>query len=554
MKIKSVTISGYRSIKDTITFDFGNINALIGANNTGKSNILRAIYSVLGRDWITVNTFDENDVYGRDPEQDITISIEFDQPYQYQQYVGAPPVNIPKISFNYTRYLIGPNKGMRRLEKRCLNSSNCLVQVLAKKPQKGERMQFQPLTTIPQEIQENIPVIYIGTEREFKYQLPSYRNSLLGILLRGVNKDFENPQNKIKLKDASGNEIEVSRIERFNKLIKLAIDTLRTDEFLSLEKTIKKNTLAQLGIDASTPDQDCNIYFDPLTSLDFYKSLNLFVEENDFKINATELGSGFQNALVIAILKAFEERRKSGAIFLIEEPEMFLHPQMQRSLYTTLRKISETNQIIYSTHSPHFVTIPEYDEITLIKKNEGQTIKVKSNLVKTPSLTEKLRKELDPERNELFFAKKIVFVEGDTEKLAIPEYSKRKLLDFDSKGATIIEVGGKRNLVAFADLAKSFNIPFGIIYDIDSSDFSDKKAEVEYNAVLDGYKSGADMVWKFDKNYEEELKKFLTEPTYNKACEKYPNTSKAIKARLIAQDTEFGIPTFIEPVISWLSA
>ncbi len=52
----------------------------------------------------------------------------------------------------------------------------------------------------------------------------------------------------------------------------------------------------------------------------------------------------FKNALVLAILQAFEKHRKKGAILLIEEPEMFLHPQMQRSLYQTLRKIGETNQ------------------------------------------------------------------------------------------------------------------------------------------------------------------------------------------------------------------
>jgi len=45
------------------------------------------------------------------------------------------------------------------------------------------------------------------------------------------------------------------------------------------------------------------------------------------------MGGGMQNAIVLAILSAFEETRRR-AIILIEEPEMFLHPQMQRSLYT----------------------------------------------------------------------------------------------------------------------------------------------------------------------------------------------------------------------------
>ncbi len=554
MKIKNITISGYRSIKEPIAFEFGNINALIGANNVGKSNILKAIYSVLGKDWVTVNNFDENDVFGRETDQDIEILIEFDQPYKYQQFAGIDPIDIPKISFLYTRYIIGPNKGMRRLEKKCLNSKNGPVQILAKRPQIGEQRQFQPLTTIPQEVQENIPVIYIGTERELKYQLPSYRNSLLGILLENIDKNFQDPQNTISVKDRSGATVVVPRMEQFNKLIKSAISVLRTDDFLGLEKTIKDNVLAQLGIHNPGTDQDCNIYFDPLTSLDFYKSLNLYVEENNFKINATELGGGFQNALVIAILKAFEERKKSGAIFLIEEPEMFLHPQMQRSLYSTLRKIGETNQIIYTTHSPHFVTIPEYDEITLIKKVDGQTNKAKSTLIKTKELEEKFRKELDPERNEMFFAKKILLVEGDTEKLALPEYAKREVLDIDNNGATIIEVGGKRNLLAFADLASSFGIPFGIVYDIDSSDIRDKAEELKFNELLDGYENDKTKVWKLNKNYEEELKSFLTDAVYCKACEKYPNSSKAVKARLIAQDQEYNVPDFVKPIIIWLTS
>jgi predicted ATP-dependent endonuclease of OLD family len=39
-------------------------------------------------------------------------------------------------------------------------------------------------------------------------------------------------------------------------------------------------------------------------------------------------GEGIQNAIVLAILKAFEERRKQGAL-LMEEPEMFLHPAVR---------------------------------------------------------------------------------------------------------------------------------------------------------------------------------------------------------------------------------
>lgn len=100
--------------------------------------------------------------------------------------------------------------------------------------------------------------------------------------------------------------------------------------------------------------------FQPFDTMDFYKMLDLQVREGGVAISATELGDGVQNAIVLAILRAFEERRKRGAILLIEEPEMFLHPQMQRSLYNTLREIGATNQVIYATHSPHFVAVPQW--------------------------------------------------------------------------------------------------------------------------------------------------------------------------------------------------
>ncbi len=394
-------------------------------------------------------------------------------------------------------------------------------------------------------------MVFIGTNRNLKYQLPGSRNSILEILLRDINTDFQNPENKMELKNQGGEVVEMSRIERFNQCIKYAIEALRTEEFNKLEQTIKNNALSQLGFD--TKNEDLNVYFNPLTSLDFYNSLQIYVKENDFEINATELGGGFQNALVIAILKAFEERRKSGALFLIEEPEMFLHPQMQRSLYKTIRNISANNQIIYTTHSPHFVTIPEYDEIFIINKNENGTQKNVSTLEKTQAIEEKFRKELDPERSELFFAKRVLLVEGDTEKLALPEYAKRESLDFDNMGGTIVEVGGKRNLKSFADLITSFNIPLGIIYDTDSSDIQDEDEEKILNQEIENYKTKGVSVWSFSKKYEDELKKALGEDVYQKACQKYPKTTKPVRARLIASDNEYLVPNFIKPAIKWLS-
>jgi OLD-like protein len=112
---------------------------------------------------------------------------------------------------------------------------------------------------------------------------------------------------------------------------------------------------------------------------------------------------------------------------------------MQRSLYKTLRKIGETNQVIYTTHSPHFVSVPNYRDVLLVRRNEEGTYVVQSSLAADNKRREKFLKELDPERNEFFFAKRLLLVEGDSEKLAFPEYGRWIGIDLDRAGATIVE-------------------------------------------------------------------------------------------------------------------
>lgn len=553
MKIKTVNIKGFRSIKEPMQIQLEQVNALIGANNCGKSNILSAIYRVLGRDWVTKNSFFDNDVHNEDFDTDIIIDFEFDEPFQYEQFKGFF-VEIPKVRFVYTRYKVGVSAGERRLEKQCLQLNDKPVFGFKSKPKKGEAPQMFPLTTIPQELQESFPVIFIGTDRNLRNQLPGSRNSILGTLMKDINADFENPENLIEVgKPGSGKMI--PRLERFKQAIDEAIRTLKTDEFNALEKAIKENALKQLGFNPETEGEKLDLYFNPLSSLEFYKSLEIFVNEHDYNVNATELGAGFQNAIVLAILKAFEDRKKQGALFLIEEPEMYLHPQMQRSLYKTIRQIGETNQVIYITHSPHFVTIPEFNEIVLVSKNGNGTHIRKSTLEADEGLKNKFRKELDPERNEMFFAKKLLIVEGDTEKMAFPEFAKRMSIDFDSAGSTIIEVGGKRNLIDFIELALSFGIPVGVVYDTDSSDFgkTEREAEEEYNALLNSYRDKGVQVFVFEKNYEDECKKYYSEKTYQEHCMSF-GRNKTLRARLMAQEEGIPIPEFVKPIITWLGS
>ncbi len=77
MRISRIRIQNCRSIQ-SLDFPIGNICALIGPNNAGKSNILLALHHVLARDWVSVTAFEEDDVYGRDAVRDITIALDLE--------------------------------------------------------------------------------------------------------------------------------------------------------------------------------------------------------------------------------------------------------------------------------------------------------------------------------------------------------------------------------------------------------------------------------------------------------------------------------------------
>jgi putative ATP-dependent endonuclease of the OLD family len=560
MKIQTLSIKNFRSIRELV-IQLPNVCALVGPNNAGKTNILEAMRRVLMPEYGPRAThFSEDDVYLRDPDKDIEIAVTFGIPISYARLKNAEPVQIATLQFTFDRYKRGDSKGQRRLEQQCLGIEGQALMVQKTYGATGKRPDFEPLTSIPQEVRDQVPFIHIGIDRSLAEQLPRARFSLLRRMFEDIDWNLRAPSQTVQVRQSDGTTKTVTRLQHFRTLIERAMSLLKTEEFNELERAIKRNALEHLGLDAAADDID--LYFTPMDTMDFYKSLDLVVREGDFAISATEMGGGMQNAIVLAILRAFEETRRQGAIILVEEPEMFLHPQMQRSLYTTLQRLGKTNQIIYTTHSPHFVSIPDYRNVLLVRrsKDAGTTV-THSNLPDAEWRREKLRQALDPERSELFFARRILVVEGDTERLSLPEFAKKLDLDIDGAAATVVEVGGKRNLIDFAELAISFGIPTGVLYDRDSNDFRGKKdEEATYNNMLDGLAKpdGSVRVWCLDPDYEACARKAVGDVPYQTLMQRYPEEQygkgKARRGRMIAADKDMPVPAPISEALRWATA
>jgi predicted ATPase len=174
------------------------------------------------------------------------------------------------------------------------------------------------------------------------------------------------------------------------------------------------------------------------------------------------------DALVRAVESCCREGFE-GEVLIIEEPELLLTPQAQRYLYALLRRFAEGgNQVVYSTWSPAFVDAARHEEIVRLDLGEGAVVLRRTD-PGTLSDAERVRiqAEFDHERSEMFFAQKVVLVEGQTERLSLPFVFRAMGHDPDAEGIAIVEMGGKGNLPLAARLLGQLAIPFVVVFDAD---------------------------------------------------------------------------------------
>jgi putative ATP-dependent endonuclease of the OLD family len=428
--ISRIVIKNFKSIKN-IDFKPTNLCALVGENNVGKSNILSAINLVLGDKW-PPNQVSIDDICDRDTNLTLLIQIYFDIPLVHSYY-GSDLI-IHGFSLEYNE-----NYGAAM---HCLDRDGSVVQTQYSKP--------LPMNNA---IREQITSLLIGVNRNLEKELSGSQWTLLGRILKDIEDEFQQ---------------DPALVNQYETKMKEACDLLKIASFSHFESILKEQVKKLTGF------INADLKFTQPKVINQYKSLELHVQESGQygECSALDMGSGIQSAITIALIQAYRELKKKGAIILIEEPEVYLHPHARRYFYHLLKDLSDNgNQVFYTTHSTEFVSLPDYDSLCIIRKKplQGTQISRAQSLVIPPASKDELKllTQFDAKRNELFFARRAILVEGQDERIVLPYIFAIKSIDINENGISIIDVGGKENLDYFINIVKAFSIPFVVLHDED---------------------------------------------------------------------------------------
>lgn len=216
-------------------------------------------------------------------------------------------------------------------------------------------------------------------------------------------------------------------------------------------------------------------------------------------------GTGLIRATVFALLRYNKQREERvadglsrGIIIGFEEPELFLHPNAAEKMRDIIYELAtENNQIIATTHSPYMIDISKCNTQVL---NSFKMTEHEFALVKAFNLSEafkaifekdctrvKMIQKIDDYVSRIFFAQKVIIVEGDTEDIvfrhtisAMPEEVRKAI----KEKYQIVKATGKATMISFIKYLKALDVDLFVVHDEDADIAGSEKMNAPILAAL----------------------------------------------------------------------
>lgn len=157
---------------------------------------------------------------------------------------------------------------------------------------------------------------------------------------------------------------------------------------------------------------------------------------------------------------------QSFTILAVEEPESHLHPILQRMIYRQVLHESNTS-VIFTSHSSFIASVTPLNYIVHVRRFAGAST-IYSTVDFSISTRERkdIERYIDAKRGEIYFGKGVILVEGITEEYIVPSVASLLNITLDDYGVVVCNIDST-NFSPYIGLLNKLNIPWVLLTDGD---------------------------------------------------------------------------------------
>ncbi len=542
MRLTRIRIQNYKSFIDSGVVRLEQVQALVGENNAGKSNILHAIEWFLSAGTAGVSA---EDIPNKD--NPMVVESEFseltqDERKQLRRYLLGDKLVIRKE----LRVGVDEKSGKSKLEVafhgHIAEPKEWWLSVEKVVEQEGARPKWA-------EIAGKFGILEYVKTPEGKVDKKSYEQGVGKLLVEREDIEYDEPkladakafgfqQNLLRflpefyllpaITDYSDEIDKRSSSTVFRRLMgQLSDRILKADpKYQELEGALGtiKNLLnpavdgaggaqEQLRMPslAAVEDQLCELIARLIPSVKHVQVEVAITETHDLFSSGVALqvddgvltdvldkGHGLQRSVVFGLLQMLikSSRNQQGdqgqqgaqgirpILLAIEEPELYIHPQSQRLIFHVLEEFGSgqladgnaNDQVIYSTHSPAFLSVSDYERVAIVRKTDAavgsEVLQCDAGVLGDVNEKKafKLLNSFDLRHNQLFFARRVALVEGEQDEICIVATGRKLGLfeEFPEEiGFSIIVTGNKEEIPKFQKVLNAFGVSYATLLEMD---------------------------------------------------------------------------------------
>ena len=471
MKIYDISIANFRGIKKLQNLRVGDINSFVGKNDSGKSNILKALDAFFN------DKFTPNDIFkGISGTEKTEICIRFES----SELINPLALDINgKIQLKKVFSFSSLGKLVKDIFYTCndidnsdysniwgikevdINSILTSLGVLHSKSGRGvtnisKIEQIDTNTYSLGRIEKEHPAdeFLKNLKKQYSFfELPDYSLFDAEQDLNVGSTAFQTQFKPIATQSLQNNALLTSQIETNVQ------DDLET-EFGMITEFMQKNVP---NLEKIKPSVNCN--WGNLVKFDLALKFSI----DTFEIPISNKGTGFKRLLMVAYFEYLAQKAtKKYQIFGIEEPETFLHPELQNDLLNSIITLSENSQFFVTTHSPVFAGATQQSNIVVVKKVDE--ISTYHNYENEVDILDVVIKELGISPNYNLLRdnyRKVVFIEGSGD-VEFWQIAFKKINGSFPEDILLIPCGGSQvKFFVDTELCRKINRKFIVILDSD---------------------------------------------------------------------------------------